>query len=473
MSPHRALLLDADDDFLALLKRSLEPCGVSVLQIRDPEEVPLEPFLAEPLALIFISVELPEKKGFSVFTRVRGLAKRVPIAMATSTLSAVEMSLHAKLRLHADLYLNKRALEPALLLATLRPLLPDVAGLAAEASRYVPMRSLPDGTGSIPVWLCDGPDEGEVQAVLAGFPDGVAGEGLGGVGDPSDWAVDQRVLELEAEREQLRRELAEARRDASSSPFSAEVASQREEINRYAADLSRLQFEVGHRDRELAELRLDLAKQAEELGRALQERRETLVGLMQLEEQLEEARSELRRLGQERLSVQQARVAERQRSQKELAEQRERDAESLFQAQLELEQLRSTLRQLEECAQRSRRAHADEVVELRGARDRAIAKLEKRWATRLEYAEREHAAALQATCEQHAEALCTLESSHRAALARSEQAAEAEQGRALAELESQAAARLEELSRAHAEQLEALRSQQAEQMQQLEAGQRE
>ncbi len=468
MSPHRALLLDADDDFLALLKRSLEPCGLSVLQIRDPEEVPLEPFLAEPPDLIFISVDLPDKKGFSVFTRVRSLAKRVPIALATSSLSAIEMSLHAKLRLHADLYLNKRALDPALLLATLRPLLPGVAGLAAEASRHVPMRSLPDGTGSIPVWLSDGPDEGEVQAVLAGFPDGPAAGG--GVVDASDWEVGRRIAELEAEREQLRRELAQARRDASSSPFSAEVASQREENSRYTADLSRLQFEVGHRDRELAELRLDLGNQAEELGRALHERREVLVGLMQLEAQLEEARCGLRRLGKERLAVEEARAAERERSQKELAEQRERDAETLFQAQLELEQLRSTLREREENAECSRRVHADEVAELRGAKERAIANLEKRWATRLELAEREHAAALQAACEQHADALRTLESSHRAALVHSEHGAEAEQSRAIGGFESQAQAGLEKVRRARAVELEALRSQQAEEMQKLEAG---
>src|SRR5215831_1828917 len=239
MSAHRALLLDPDEDFLALVRQALGPCGFSILQILDLE-APLEPFLVDPPDLVFIAVELPDKEGFSVFTRVRSLARRVPIAMVTSSLSAVEMSLHAKLRLHADLYMNKRVLDPALLLRTLRPLLPHVAQLSGEESRHVPMRSLPDGTGNIPEWLSAGPDEEEVQAVLTGFFDEAVGEASGDLRDPSR-AANRRIAELEAERDSLRAELELARRDASSSPFSAEVVSLRDEVSRATAELSRLQ----------------------------------------------------------------------------------------------------------------------------------------------------------------------------------------------------------------------------------------
>jgi CheY-like chemotaxis protein len=473
MSPHRALLLDADEDFLALLKQSLEPCGVSVVQIRVCEDTPLGELLAEPPDLILISVELPDKEGFGLFTRVRSLAKRVPIAMATSSLSATEMSLHAKLRLHADLYLNKRALDPELLLRTLQPLLPDVPGLAAQSSRHVPMRSLPDGTGSIPEWLSDPPEEGEMQALFAGFPDDALREGGGIPSDASDAETARRIARLEAERDQLRRELAEARRDASSSPFSVEAVSQREEIQRSAAELSRLQFEVGHRDRELAEARQELALQAEELEVALREKSDALVRLMQFEEQLEDAGSEIQRLEEQRRALEEAQASDRARAQQEFAEQRERDTEALFQTQLKLAELHSALRETKETAEGAQRIHEDELAELRAGKERAIAKLEKRWGERLELAQREHEAALQTAREKHADELRVLETSQREALARTERGLEAEKSRALEEQKAEAEARLEKVQRAHAEELEARAERGAQELEKLEAGHRE
>jgi len=452
MSPHRALLLDADEDFLALLKQSLEPCGISVVQIRVREDTSLGEILADPPDLIFILVELPDKEGFGLFTRVRSLAKRLPIAMVTSSLSATEMSLHAKLRLHADLYLNKRALDPELLLRTLQPLLPDAPGLAAQTSRHVPMRSLPDGTGSIPEWLSDAPEEGEVQALFTGFPDDALGEG-GGIASDAETA--RRIARLEAERDQLRRELAEARRDASSSPFSVEAVSQREEINRSAAELSRLQFEIGHHDREVGEARQELAHQAEELEVALREKSDALVRLMQFEEQLDDAGSEIRRLEEQRRVLEEAEASDRARVQQEFAEQRERDTEALFQTQLKLAELGSALREMKEAAEGAQGIHEAELAELRVGKERAIARLEKRWGERLELAQREHEAALQTEREHHADELRVLENSHREALARTERRLEAEESRTLEEQKTEAEARLGKIQRAHAEELEA------------------
>jgi len=470
MSPHRALLLDADEDFLALLKQSLEPCGISVVQIRVREDTSLGEILADPPDLIFILVELPDKEGFGLFTRVRSLAKRVPIAMVTSSLSATEMSLHAKLRLHADLYLNKRALDPELLLRTLQPLLPDAPGLAAQTSRHVPMRSLPDGTGSIPEWLSDAPEEGEVQALFTGFPDDALGEG-GGIASDAETA--RRIARLEAERDQLRRELAEARRDASSSPFSVEAVSQREEINRSAAELSRLQFEIGHHDREVGEARQELAHQAEELEVALREKSDALVRLMQFEEQLDDAGSEIRRLEEQRRVLEEAEASDRARVQQEFAEQRERDTEALFQTQLKLAELGSALREMKEAAEGAQGIHEAELAELRVGKERAIARLEKRWGERLELAQREHEAALQTEREHHADELRVLENSHREALARTERRLEAEESRTLEEQKTEAEARLGKIQRAHAEELEARAEQGAQELEKLEAGHRE
>lgn len=470
MSLHRALLLDADDDFLALLKQSLEPCGFSVLQVRDPE-APLERILVDPPDLIFISVEPPDKEGFRVFTRVRGLARRVPIAMVTASLSATEMSLHAKLRLHADLYLNKRALDVALLLRTLLPLLPDVPGLAGEASRHVPMRSLPDGTGSIPEWL-SAPDDGEVQIVLAGFPAEEA-PGAGDLAGASVGELHHRIAGLESECERLRNELAQARHDASSSPFSSDVALQREEISRYNAELSRLQFEVGHRERLLGEARSALGGQAEQLDRALRERSEVLARFAHLEEELEEARQELSRLGRERVASEQARAAERAGAQKELAELRQRHERALLETQLELEQLHSALHDLEGRAQSAQRGHDEEVEELRADKEQALARLAKSWMGRLELAEREHAALLQSERERSADERRALESSHRAGLARAEREAEAALAGAVGDLQSRAEARLEEVRRAHRDEVAAQRHQQDDELQKLEASHRE
>src|SRR5262249_35382977 len=291
-------------------------------------------------------------------------------------------------RLHADLYVNKRVLDPALLLRTLRPLLPHVAELAGEESRYVPMRSLPDGTGSIPEWLSDGPEEGEVQAVLAGSFDEAGREASGDPRDPSGSATRRRIAELEAERNSLHAELDQARRDARSSPFSVEVVSLREEVNRCTAELSRLQFEVGHRDRELKESRRKLAEHVDELGAVLRENNDDLVKLMQCEDQLEQAKHGIRRLEKQQLALKEASDAERARARHELAVQHEGDAEALLEAQLEVQRLRSTLRKVDENAASAEQAHADELTNLRVGHEQAFAAFENRWAARLEQTER-------------------------------------------------------------------------------------
>ena len=53
----------------------------------------------------------------------------MPTALVTATLSGDELSLHAKLRQHADLYLDMRLLTKEILVRALAPFAPDLISL--------------------------------------------------------------------------------------------------------------------------------------------------------------------------------------------------------------------------------------------------------------------------------------------------------------------------------------------------------
>jgi hypothetical protein len=73
--------------------------------------------------LIFIAVDRPAKEGFALFSEIRREVKKTPIVLVTATLPAEELNLHAKLKVHADAYLDKRTLTAKELLSCLDGLL--------------------------------------------------------------------------------------------------------------------------------------------------------------------------------------------------------------------------------------------------------------------------------------------------------------------------------------------------------------
>src|ERR1043165_4007308 len=105
MSERRVLLIDLDTDFQELLARSLLPYGVTVHVVDDGsgQVADLDP------EAIFISVELPDKVGYSTCNKAKkGVAKKIPVVLTTSTVPPSDLAQHRKLKVHADEYIDKR-----------------------------------------------------------------------------------------------------------------------------------------------------------------------------------------------------------------------------------------------------------------------------------------------------------------------------------------------------------------------------
>nr|HPH69091.1 hypothetical protein [Kofleriaceae bacterium] len=65
--------------------------------------------VTEPLALIIIAVEEPQKSGYALCNKAkRGALAQVPVMLVTATVSPDGFANHGKLKAHADAYLDKR-----------------------------------------------------------------------------------------------------------------------------------------------------------------------------------------------------------------------------------------------------------------------------------------------------------------------------------------------------------------------------
>src|SRR5262249_6390176 len=95
-------------DFQELLARSLLPYGVTVHVVDDGSDGLNQVADLDPEA-IFISVELPDKVGYSTCNKAKkGVAKKIPVVLTTSTVPPSDLAQHRKLKVHADEYIDKR-----------------------------------------------------------------------------------------------------------------------------------------------------------------------------------------------------------------------------------------------------------------------------------------------------------------------------------------------------------------------------
>ena len=110
MDRRHILIFDDDSDFLVLVKCSLESYRFEIQQ-EDPGPDNIQTLKELNPEIIFISADFPDKAGFTLFNKVKkSTSKKSLIVFTTASLSAHDLSLHAKQRLHADLYLDKRDL---------------------------------------------------------------------------------------------------------------------------------------------------------------------------------------------------------------------------------------------------------------------------------------------------------------------------------------------------------------------------
>jgi CheY-like chemotaxis protein len=108
VSHRTVLLIDEDAAFRERLASLLRPLGVRVESVQGEDAV-LEALARRPPAAVFIAVDLPEKEGYALFSKVKKARRRVPVALLTSTISASDLKLHEKLKIHAEAYLDKRS----------------------------------------------------------------------------------------------------------------------------------------------------------------------------------------------------------------------------------------------------------------------------------------------------------------------------------------------------------------------------
>ena len=109
MLHRRALVIDQDFSFSSLVQEWLSDYAFDVHVTVDGGDGLAQVADLNP-NVIFIAVDLPDRSGFSLFTKAKTMARRVPVILSTSTLPWAEMALHEKLKIHADIYLDKRTL---------------------------------------------------------------------------------------------------------------------------------------------------------------------------------------------------------------------------------------------------------------------------------------------------------------------------------------------------------------------------
>ena len=280
MSKRCALVLDEDDQFLTLVQSCL-PSSQYEIYVGGNGNGRLKSLLGLKPDVIFIAVDLPEKQGFALLTEAKALAETVPVVLTTSTIAAGELDRHAKLKGHADAYLDKRTLTEESFSASIDALLGRASAPAdpfedkpagkrqqahspEEASEPVkPPRGATQRRGAKGKTAGSRPG-GKKSSAAAPFSNDAQASDSEGV--PAG-----RLAELKKEISRLQEEVEDARLAARSSPFSQEFQRERKALRDKEREVKRLQKESAAHDEELAEAQQKLDETHELWRQAAQE----------------------------------------------------------------------------------------------------------------------------------------------------------------------------------------------------------
>jgi CheY-like chemotaxis protein len=330
MLARRALIVDRDKTFVERLRRCLQALDYDLDVARGRREA-LEYLASGDTAIVFLAVEQPKKSGFKAFTDVKQRARSVPIVLASSTVPMAELLLHQKLRLHADAYIDKGSLSVQQLLETLDRLLQlnldpaellTLAGQArvvrnlarrsrstGDASRRSVVVSRTPGSGDAEEETLESEREDVLSAVdpeLVALLNDVSGAPV--VPEPHDDELDEadeddefteseEIACLQEEVQRLKSELAQAKRSASSSPFSTDYLALSEQADAEKRSNARLRREHASRARQVEALRAKLLQVADRLlrverlrDRSLQHVRTLKLRTDSLERELDQSR---------------------------------------------------------------------------------------------------------------------------------------------------------------------------------------
>ena len=92
MSDRYILIVDPDESFRERLSHLLPSKGVRLVFVEEDDRETLTLLHRHRPKIVFISVELPDKVGFSVFTKVKKAQRNLPVVLTTSTVEKAETS---------------------------------------------------------------------------------------------------------------------------------------------------------------------------------------------------------------------------------------------------------------------------------------------------------------------------------------------------------------------------------------------
>ena len=261
MASRRVLVFDDDSDFLTLLKSTLGEYGFEI-QAEDPSSVDIHRVKELEPEAIFIAADDPGKLGYELCTKFKKtVGKKIPIILATSTISPRNFALHGKMKMRADAYLDKRSLSRGELLHNLD----ELVGLGTRTGPLpqVDAEDMPDMLERSSAEVKEDTDIIDQEELVPTFEilnDTIESEDdtINSVPDQTDVMDDQtvdnevnsyngldhRFEEQEKEIIRLQRDLEDARRAARASPFSKDFLSLQEEAAQKNLEIERLKKKI-------------------------------------------------------------------------------------------------------------------------------------------------------------------------------------------------------------------------------------
>jgi CheY-like chemotaxis protein len=384
MSDRIALVIDDDTDFQKRLAGLLSRLGVDASVVRGEEEtLDLLRRRGSEVELLFIAVELPDKEGFALFSKVKNARRRVPVILATSTISGADLKLHEKLKIHAEGYLDKLSVTDEEILDLLgsiglspstageEPSVPASEELAPSHSETEsPSEDVPESPErpsagalapprpTIEPWLAELLDP-ETAAILADIeeespasvPERVTAEGE---------VSPERVAELEEDLRNLRSELEQTRRDAQSSPFSSDFVSLREVAGRKDNEIRGLQKSLARRGEQAGKIKEKLSEFAQKLLLAQKEQDRGREQVVDLKGELESVYLKLQRFVGEVESLERRHEQEERALREALAAEQTRHVDSRRDLEAELATLKVAHQRLVQSREEEHQKELDE-----------------------------------------------------------------------------------------------------------------
>jgi CheY-like chemotaxis protein len=261
MASRRVLVFDDDSDFLTLLKSTLGEYGFEI-QAVDPRSDDIHRVKELKPEAIFIAADDPKKLGYALCTKLKkSVGKKIPIILATSTISPRNFALHGKMKMRADAYLDKRSLSRGELLHNLD----ELVGLGTRTGPLPPVdnEDMPDMLELSSAEAKEDTDIIDLEEIVPAFEildETIESEDdtIDSVPDQTDVMDDQtvdnevnshngldhRFDEQEKEIIRLQRDLEDARRASRASPFSSDFLNLQEEATQKDLEIERLKKKI-------------------------------------------------------------------------------------------------------------------------------------------------------------------------------------------------------------------------------------